>query len=140
MSYEVASSPELIVEHTGQVFPIGLEAVTIGGQEDNVIILADPQVSAHHASVSRQANTGACILEDLGSVSGTFVNEVRIEKPQILRHGDVIRMGNTIMDLRQESPPEGAMSEPPAALRGSPAGGGVRRRDIRVRNRPCDGY
>jgi pSer/pThr/pTyr-binding forkhead associated (FHA) protein len=118
MSYEGASGPELIVQHTGQVFPIGLEVVTIGRQEDNVIILADPQVSAHHATISLQAETGICILEDQGSANGTFVNEVRIEKPEILRHGDVIRMGNTIMDLRQESPPEGAMSEPPAALRG----------------------
>lgn len=114
MSYEGTSGPELIIQHTGQVFPIGLEAVTIGSQKDNVIILADPQVSAHHAAISRQAETGTCILEDLGSAGGTYVNEVRIEKPQILRHGDVIRMGNTIMDLKQESSPEGAMSGPPS--------------------------
>jgi pSer/pThr/pTyr-binding forkhead associated (FHA) protein len=119
MSYEGASGPELIIQHTGQVFPIGQEVVTIGRQEDNIIILADPRVSAHHAALSRQAETGACILEDLDSTGGTFVNEVRIEKPQILRHGDVIRMGNTIMDLKQESSPVSDMAGPPPPSPGS---------------------
>ncbi len=118
MSYSDASGPELIVQHTGQVFSIGLETVTIGSQEDNVIILADPQVSAHHAAISCQAGTGARILEDLGSASGTFVNEIRIKKPQILRHGDVIRMGNTVMNVRQVSSPGSDMGGPPAATPG----------------------
>jgi hypothetical protein len=119
MTYEGASGPELIIQHTGQVFPIGRDVVTIGRQEDNVIILADPRVSAHHATLSRQAETGACILEDLDSTGGTFVNGVRIEKPQILGHGDVIRMGNTIMDLKQESSPGGDMAGPPPPSPGS---------------------
>ncbi len=119
MSYEGASGPKLIIQHTGQVFPIGREVVTIGRQEDNIIVLADPRVSAHHATLSRQAETGACILEDLDSTGGTFVNEVRIKKPQILRHGDVIRMGNTIMDLKQESSPGGDAAGPPPPPPGS---------------------
>jgi hypothetical protein len=105
MSYEEVSGPELIIQHTGQVFPLGTETITVGRQEDNVLILADPQVSAHHAVISWQPESGVYIIKDLGSAKGTYVNEVRVSGPQILRHGDVIRMGNTVMDLRKPPPP-----------------------------------
>jgi len=39
------------------------------------------------------------------------VNEVRIRAPQVLRHGDVIRMGNTVMDLRLPAPRQAAVAE-----------------------------
>lgn len=112
MNYEEASGPELIVQHTGQIFPLGMEIITIGSQEDNLIILTDPHVSPHHATISWQAKAGGYMMEDLGSAEGTFVNEVRIEAPRALRHGDVIRMGNTVMDLRSPPPTQPARQEP----------------------------
>jgi len=52
MSYKVPESPELVIRHTGQVFPLANADVTIGSQEDNSIILADPRVSPHHAVIA----------------------------------------------------------------------------------------
>jgi len=95
---ERPSSPALIIRHTGQVFHLTQQPVTIGRQDDNTIVLADPQASRHHATIYWQA--GNLILQDMGSANGTFVNEKRIAAPQPLRDGQVIRMGNTVFEVR----------------------------------------
>ena len=99
MTYRDLSSPQLIIEHTGQVFPLGADVVTIGRSDDNVIVLADPAVSAHHSRIAWDARRGVYTIEDLGSVEGTYVNERSIGGPVRLHHGDVIRVGNTVMGL-----------------------------------------
>jgi hypothetical protein len=102
MSYSEISGPQLVIQHTGQAFPLTQEPVTIGREADNTIILADPEVSGHHATISWQADTNIFSIQDLGSTNGTHVNERLVDGPQPLRHGDVIRVGNTIMDLKLE--------------------------------------
>ena len=121
MSMEEISGPELIVQHTGQVFPVGTTDVSIGSQEDNAIILADPRVSPHHAIIFWQAGAGAHFIDDLGSDQGTYINGVRIEAPQMLRHGDSIRMGNTVMDLKLPPLPDAAIAGtlPPLGAEGA---------------------
>jgi hypothetical protein len=121
MSIEERSGPELIVQHTGQVFPLGTADVGIGSQEDNAIILADPSVSPHHVIIFWQADAGAHFIDDLGSEQGTYINGVRIEAPRMLRHGDSIRMGNTVMDLKLPPLPAAAIAgtPPPSNLEGS---------------------
>jgi hypothetical protein len=99
MTYRDLSSPQLIIEHTGQVFPLGMDVVTIGRADDNAIVLADPEVSAHHARIAWDARRGVYYIEDLGSVEGTYVNERSIGGSVKLHHGDVIRVGNTVMGL-----------------------------------------
>jgi hypothetical protein len=103
MTYRDLSSPQLIIEHTGQVFPLGVDVVTIGRADDNAIVLADPEVSAHHARIAWDARRGVYYIEDLGSVEGTYVNERSIGGPVKLHHGDVIRVGNTVMGLSWQS-------------------------------------
>lgn len=97
------SSPEsglaLVIRHTGQRFPLTQVPVTLGRHTDNTIVLSDPQASRHHASISWQA--GTYVVQDLGSANGTYVNERRIAAPQPLRHGYVLRVGNTIFDVQQ---------------------------------------
>jgi len=92
------SGPALTVRHTGQEFPLTQAPVTIGRQPDCTVVLADPQVSRQHATVSYQA--GRYIVQDLGSANGTYVNDRRIAAPQALRDGDQLRLGNTIFDVR----------------------------------------
>jgi pSer/pThr/pTyr-binding forkhead associated (FHA) protein len=121
MSIEERSGPELVVQHTGQVFTLGTVDVGIGSQEDNAIILADPSVSPHHVIIFWQADAGAHFIDDLGSHQGTYINGVRIEAPRMLRHGDSIRMGNTVLDLKLPPLPAAAIAgtPPPSDLEGS---------------------
>lgn len=99
MSYAQTNRPHLVVQHTGQVFPLSAQVVTLGTAEDNNIILADPEGSAHHARLSWDSPSGAFVVEDLGSVEGTYVNERPIAGPHLLRDGDEIRLGNTILEV-----------------------------------------
>ena len=84
---------QLIKVDSGEVFALGLEPVSIGRHGSNDIILADQQVSRHHAEIAMQG--GQWVLRDLGSANGTYLNGRRIEKPHILSPGDTIRLGRS---------------------------------------------
>jgi hypothetical protein len=108
-----ASGPALRVRHTGQVFPLTRAPVTIGRQDDNVIVLSDPQVSRHHAAIAWQQ--GAFVIRDLNSANGTYIDERRIEAPQRLRDGQVLRMGGTVFETQLPPPPGGGAATMMAA-------------------------
>lgn len=55
------------------------------------LVIADARASRQHARVSLVHDH--YMIEDLGSSNGTYVNEVRITKPQPLKNGDKIRIG-----------------------------------------------
>ena len=118
MSYAQTGRPHLVVQHTGQVFPLTAQMVALGTAEDNNIILADPKVSAHHARLSWDSRSGAFLLEDLGSVEGTYVNERPIAGLHRLRDGDEIRLGNTILEVSLGIA-SGLMPEPSREGRGN---------------------
>jgi len=62
----------------------------------------DPEISRAHARISREAG-GQLTIEDLGSANGTFVNDGRIDAPRALELGDVIRVGRTVLQVRDRS-------------------------------------
>ena len=73
-----------------QVFELEHRLMRIGRHDQNDIMLAGPTVSTRHATVRRE-QVGV-VIEDEGSLNGTFVNGVRIEQ-QLLEHGDRIQIG-----------------------------------------------
>ncbi len=74
----------------GQALP--LQPVTLLGRDpENTIVLDDGTVSARHARLCEQ--NGVWWLEDLGSQSGTTLNEMPLQKPTPLTNGDVIGIG-----------------------------------------------
>lgn len=92
----VLSSPALKVdsERTLDSAP-----VTIGRSADNDMDLGDDEfASSHHARVEPRRD--GVWVEDVGSTNGTFVNGMKVTRPQKLTAGDVIRVGET--DLRFE--------------------------------------
>lgn len=103
MSYSGAYGPGLIIKHTGQFFPLTQEPVEIGRATGNTLVLADPEVSGRHATIYWQPDINLYVIQDEGSTNGTYVNDRRISGPEPLRDGDVIRTGNTLMDLRLEA-------------------------------------
>ncbi|HEX6679526.1 MAG TPA: FHA domain-containing protein [Gaiellaceae bacterium] len=90
-----AEGPALVVRSGGgrageHFIPQG-EQTTIGRSPDNDIFLDDVTVSRKHAVLAQDGNQ--FLIEDLGSLNGTFVNRRRIESPTRLESGDEVQVG-----------------------------------------------
>lgn len=113
-----AHEPSLINQQTGEQLPLGQEKITIGRKSGNSLLITnDPKISRHHAQIFRQA--GDFIVEDLNSANGSFINEQRLTKPQILHNGDLLRFGDTRFIV--QLPPENFDIDP-TVMADSPAG------------------
>ena len=65
----------------------------IGRQENLEIVLDDPSVSRRHAEAV--ATEEGWVIRDLGSLNGTFINEVRIGRAdRRILPGDTVQCGN----------------------------------------------
>jgi len=73
------------------------DTVELGHAEGLGLTLRDAHVSERHARIMPTA--GEFVLEDLGSESGTYVNEQAIHGPRVLLPGDRIRIGLTVFEL-----------------------------------------
>ena len=83
----VLVSLDSIVPETFKV-PDGV--ATIGSSPDSDIQLQSKYISGHHAQLVKTQN--GCVLGDLTSTNGTFVNSRRIQK-RVLRAGDTVTIG-----------------------------------------------
>jgi len=70
--------------------PIGARPVRIGRSPDNDLVVDNLAVSNDHARVYFES--GRLVVEDRGSLNGTFVNDLRIERAT-LHDGDSIWIG-----------------------------------------------
>ena len=83
----------------GERFELNAKAVTLGrGSPNDIQLEGDEFASAHHARVEPRRD--GVWIEDIGSTNGTYVNGTRLDRPQRLTAGDVVRVGET--DLRFE--------------------------------------
>jgi FHA domain/zinc-ribbon domain len=86
--------PALVVRsgggRTGETFPLEAERTLIGRSPDCEIFLDDVTVSRKHAVLQRRDKT--FVIEDLGSLNGTFVNRHRIETGE-LTDNDELQIG-----------------------------------------------
>ncbi|MCB0207835.1 MAG: FHA domain-containing protein [Anaerolineae bacterium] len=82
--------------------PLITSELTLGRDESNDIVLADPKVSRLHARV--ECGDQGCVLIDEGSANGTFVEGEIIERVT-LHPGSLINLGNST--LRFEPPATG---------------------------------
>lgn len=94
---EGGTSPGSLLLPTGDRVPLGEYVVTIGRQGTSTIVLADPNVSRHHAEVRPSADGYAVF--DLGSTNGTKVNGVKVVE-QALHDGDEVTFGNTVVQYQ----------------------------------------
>lgn len=80
----------------GAVMTIGDE-LTIGRAASCTLTLDDTYVSQLHASIvwrDRQY-----LAEDTGSTNGTYVNRERLVNPVVLRPGDRLQIGGTVLEF-----------------------------------------
>jgi pSer/pThr/pTyr-binding forkhead associated (FHA) protein len=89
-------------ESSGQVLkelPLTQAATTIGRLPDNNLQIDNLAVSGHHAKISWEQ--GQYIVEDLGSLNGTYVNNERVGKAT-LKHGDQVKIGKHLVEFKAE--------------------------------------
>ncbi|NVJ28059.1 MULTISPECIES: ATPase, T2SS/T4P/T4SS family [Myxococcus] len=71
--------------------------ITIGRLPGNDIMLAKGNVSKYHSRIV--AKDGKCIIVDMKSTNGTFVNGKKIAAPQVLKPTDQIYIGDYIINV-----------------------------------------
>ncbi len=79
--------------HPGRRWPL-VEALTLGSDPTNDVVLDDPFVSAHHARLTWQG--GRCLVRDLGSRNGVFVGEQKVVDGEVPL-GAQLRLGRTTL-------------------------------------------
>ncbi len=85
------------------LFPLIDGVLSIGRELSNHLAIDDGLVSPQHCEVT--LGSDRCVLRDLGSLTGTFVNGLPVlERP--LAHGDQIAIGGSVFLFLREEPSE----------------------------------
>ena len=121
----VGDIPALVIGREGEIGPVASLIVrdgplrgrrievrsgelSLGREGTDLVIEDDTEVSRSHAVV--RAVDSAVEIEDLGSTNGTFVNELKITGPTRLSNGDILRIGQTRLDVAIEDEDPNATS------------------------------
>lgn len=80
----------------GRTYPLA-EELTVGRAAGCQVTLDDTYASQIHARVF--AREGQLFVEDLGSTNGTYLNRHKVQGPQVMRRGDRLQVGNTVLEL-----------------------------------------
>ena len=93
---EVIERGENFNLRAGAVIPLNNE-LSIGRNEENLLILGDKYVSSHHAKIYLK-NTDY-ILQDLKSTNGTLMNNKKVVDKVAIKKGDVIKIGTSVFKV-----------------------------------------
>jgi predicted component of type VI protein secretion system len=84
---------ELLILNVGKRQIVVDRALTVGrGANADIRFACDVAMSREHARITPIA--GACVVDDLGSTNGTFVNGQQVTSARRLRRGDLLRIGD----------------------------------------------
>jgi ABC-type multidrug transport system fused ATPase/permease subunit len=88
----------------GQI--VDVDAPIVVGRSDGDLLLADdPLVSARHARLVPRSD-GSLLVEDLGSTNGTLHNDQPLRGAALVRQGDRLGLGDTVLELVDGASPE----------------------------------
>ncbi len=73
--------------------------IKIGKADDNDLVVDNPHVSRHHASLTRDEH-GCWLLEDLDSTNGTFVDGVQIVRKKVTPTDKIVLGTDYVLDLQ----------------------------------------
>lgn len=105
---------------TGQEYAVPSAGLQIGRLDSSDVALSSGEVSRQHAIVWIQA--GTLLIQDRGSVNGTWVNGERIATPTELRKGDRVRIqeaefqvvATPQLPVERATPPRAAVATKPS--------------------------
>ena len=72
-------------------------SMRIGRSSSCDLVLEDDSISRRHAEIALRG--GVCVIRDLGSCNGTWVNGRAVRRAR-LRRGDELQLGETVIRLR----------------------------------------
>jgi Protein of unknown function (DUF3662)/FHA domain len=84
----------------GKRVVVGPTGATLGRGRQCDVVLSDPNVSRQHAEIRPRG--GSWVLTDLGSTNGSRLNGRRIDGSEMLREGDEIELGESVMTFTVE--------------------------------------
>jgi pSer/pThr/pTyr-binding forkhead associated (FHA) protein len=84
----------------GKRLVVGPAGATLGRSRQCDIVLNDPNVSRTHAEVRPRG--GSWVLVDAGSTNGSSLNGRRIEGTEVLKPGDEIEIGTSLIKFELE--------------------------------------
>jgi len=87
-----------LVDSAGRRFPLVGPVTTLGRSPGCDIYIADRRASRRHAELRWDGE--CCVLCDLGSANGTFLNGRRVVTPQPLRDGDEVVVASAVFTFR----------------------------------------
>jgi hypothetical protein len=84
----------------GKRLVVGPTGATIGRSRQCDVVLNDPNVSREHAEIRPRG--GSWVLNDLGSTNGSSLNGRRIDGSEVLKRGDEIEIGTSLITFELE--------------------------------------
>jgi pSer/pThr/pTyr-binding forkhead associated (FHA) protein len=93
---------------------VGSREVSIGRSPENGLVIDNPAVSHYHARVFNEE--GRLMLEDFGSMNGTFVNGQRV-KMVTLRPGDSVAIGKHTIIISESKELDGIAPDAASAAK-----------------------
>ncbi|HEY2320542.1 MAG TPA: DUF3662 and FHA domain-containing protein [Solirubrobacteraceae bacterium] len=84
----------------GKRLVVGSGGATLGRSRQCDVTVDDPNVSRTHAEVRPRG--GSWVLSDLGSTNGSRLNGRRVEGAEVLKPGDEIELGTTVVRFELE--------------------------------------
>jgi DNA-binding winged helix-turn-helix (wHTH) protein len=105
-----AAPASFAVRLGGKVLPLHAGENIIGRDPEAVIVIDSPDVSRHHARLL--VSDDSVTLEDLESKNGTFVAGDRLTMPKIVRDGDEITIGRTLLVIERQRNPASTATSP----------------------------
>ena len=85
------------IELSGKAWALAGE-VSIGRAAGCQVTIDDTYASQIHARIFHRDNQWQ--IEDLGSTNGTWLNRHKVAGPMVIKPGDVVQIGNTVMEMQ----------------------------------------
>lgn len=84
----------------GRRLVVGPAGATLGRSRQCDVVLNDANVSRQHAELRPRG--GSWVLTDLGSTNGSRINGHQVERSEVVRPGDEIELGATVLRFELE--------------------------------------
>ena len=84
----------------GKRLVVGPAGVTLGRSRQSDIMVDDPNVSRSHAEIRPRG--GSWVVSDLNSTNGTRLNGRRLQGAEVLKPGDEIELGTSLLTFELE--------------------------------------